>query len=324
MVAASAQWWIAAVLRILVNQLTQEDNLNVYRQIDMLLGGFSIKIMDDSNIPCKQHHLVDVFSCPVKKKNVLCQAIELSLKELMQINFPASERNILYADCRVTLCRTETDSFRLLCLNESGNDTLWNLNFDSNFSQFEYGLSHEAIEQGDLIQLAFNRFLLQHTFINHHGLIIHAAGGSIHGKGMVFPAVSGTGKSTLSHLLLPHPENQLFSEERIIMRRTDDGWHLWGTPWKGTGVIARNESAPLNALVFLSQAPETKISKLPPSAALRRLLETVSIPWYSQEWTDKGLSVCESLLRDIPVFELAFRPDQTAVQAVADLAASLD
>jgi hypothetical protein len=197
------------------------------------------------------------------------------------------------------------------------------LTINPEFSRFEYKLSPEAAERNELHKLFFNRFLLQHTFINHHGLIIHAAGGAIHGKGMVFPAVSGTGKSTLSHLLLPFPENQLYSEERIIMRKMDDGWQLWGTPWKGTGVIARNESASLSALVFLSQAPQTKISELAPSAALRRLLETVSIPWYSQEWTDKGLAVCESLLRDIPAFELAFRPDQTAVQAVADLAASL-
>lgn len=107
------------------------------------------------------------------------------------------------------------------------------------------------------------------------------------------------------------------------MRRMNDGWHLWGTPWKGTGSIACNESAPLSALVFLSQAPQSKVTPISPSVALRRLLETVSIPWYSQEWTDKGLAVCESLLRDIPAFELAFRPDQTAVQAVEQLAASL-
>jgi hypothetical protein len=215
-------------------------------------------------------------------------------------------------------------SFELQCLNKEQDRILWILGIDQSFSCFNYSFSsYNDLEPTELHHLIFNRFLLQHTFINHHGLIIHAAGGSIHGKGMVFPAVSGTGKSTLSHLLLPFLENQLYSEERIIMRKMNDAWQLWGTPWKGTGVIARNESAPLSALVFLNQAPQTKISELAASAAFRRLLETVSIPWYSQEWTDKGLAVCESLLRDIPAFELAFRPDQTAVQAVADLAASL-
>lgn len=231
-------------------------------------------------------------------------------------------REIYYQD-QTKLFVDREGFLQLLYRYKNKRDFLWQLNIDPDFSDFKYLLSPYAAQTIDLYYLVFNRFLLQHTFINHHGLIIHAAGGSIHGKGMVFPAVSGTGKSTLSHLLLPFPENQLYSEERIIMRKMDDGWHLWGTPWKGTGSIARNESAPLSALVFLSQAPQTKISALAPAAALRRLLETVSIPWYSQEWIDKGLVVCESLLRDIPAFELAFRPDHTAVQAVEQLAASL-
>ncbi len=268
----------------------------------------------------------EYFSSFVKRKDnqsVFNCDIYIYFNRLQKESFQPTGKRI-FLEQRSSLQEKSDGTFQLLCFSEQGGDVLWNLDIDAKFSRFEYSLSPEAIETSDFFQLAFNRFLLQHTFINHHGLIIHAAGGSINGKGMVFPAVSGTGKSTLSHLLLPHPENQLFSEERIIMRRLDDGWHLWGTPWKGTGVIARNESAPLNAIVFLSQAPETKVSKLPPSAALRRLLETVSIPWYSQEWTDKGLAVCESLLKTIPVYELAFRPDQTAVQAVAELAASLD
>jgi hypothetical protein len=228
-----------------------------------------------------------------------------------------------FSESRLSLCKTAEGKVQLLYESENGHNLIWSLIADIHFFNFTYSLSVEPINTNFVYQLLISRFLFQNTFINHHGLIIHAAGGSIHGRGMVFPAVSGTGKSTLSHLLLSFSENQLFSEERIIIRRLDDGWHLWGTPWKGTGSIALNESAPLSALVFLSQALETAIKPLSPSAALIRLLETVSIPWYSQEWIDKGLVVCESLLREIPAFELAFRPDQTAVRAVADLAASL-
>jgi hypothetical protein len=175
----------------------------------------------------------------------------------------------------------------------------------------------------DPSRTAADPFLLQHTFINHQGLIIHAAGGSVQGKGMIFSGPSGAGKSTLSLLLESVPNNRLFSDERVIARSMQDGWHVWGTPWHGTGNIARNENAPLSALVFLTQAEETKITALPPSAGLRRLLQVVSIPWYSKEWTNKGLAVCESLIQAVPIFELAFRPDQTAAEAVERLASSL-
>ncbi len=294
-----------------------------------LLGGFNVKITAESF--SISEFFSEIPQAFMSSKQVLASAqnIYINFSFVQHDDFQLVNKKILFHDNRFVLCKTATNSIQLFCYDESERNLRWILTTDVDFLKFNYEISTEILKNESLIEkyvysLVVNRFLYQHTFINHHGLIIHAAGGSINGKGMVFPAISGTGKSTLSHLLLPYPENQLFSEERIIMRRLDDGWHLWGTPWKGSGVIARNESAPLSALVFLSQAQETKISKLPPSAALRRLLETVSIPWYSQEWTDKGLAVCESLLRAIPAYELAFRPDQTAVQAVAELAASLD
>ncbi|WP_446011509.1 hypothetical protein [Candidatus Electrothrix sp.] len=165
--------------------------------------------------------------------------------------------------------------------------------------------------------------LLQHSFINHQGMLIHAGGGSVRGKGMVFAGISGAGKSTLTELLSSFPTNRLFSEERLVVRFVGNQWTVWGTPWKGTGNIVRNESAPLSALFFLKQAEKTHVTALTPSQGLHRLLQVASIPWYSAEWTNKGIAVCESLIRDIPMFELAFRPDQTAIQEVEHLAASL-
>ncbi len=295
------------------------------RGIRYLLGGILINIKMNSFY---DHHendgFYDLFSVVSKEDDYFSeQNVQMRLHLLSNDLSHALPIRLLFQQPSVNFYRRKDGFLQMLRISDNNNRILWKLIIDPDFLNFEYSISFTAAKNSDFYQLVFNRFLLQHTFINHHGLIIHAAGGSMHGKGMVFPAVSGTGKSTLSHLLLPFPENQLYSEERIIMRKMNYGWQLWGTPWKGTGEIARNESAPLSALVFLSQAPQTKISELAPSAALRRLLETVSIPWYSQEWTDKGLAVCESLLRDIPAFELAFRPDQTAVQAVADLAASL-
>lgn len=193
---------------------------------------------------------------------------------------------------------------------------------DQHFSRFHYCF-YSDVDQGLCCKLAADHFLLQHSFINHQGLLIHAGGGSVQGKGMVFAGTSGAGKSTLSALLNSSSKNQFFSDERLVVRFSDHKWNVWGTPWQGTGNIARNETAPLSALVFLRQHETTKITRLTPSQGLHRLLQVVSIPWYSEEWTNKGLAVCEPLVQDIPMFELAFRADETAVQAVEELASGL-
>ncbi|MCI5138668.1 MAG: hypothetical protein D3922_09715, partial [Candidatus Electrothrix sp. AR1] len=199
---------------------------------------------------------------------------------------------------------------------------------DNSFCQFDYCFYPDAIPVPksrvvDPWKAAIDAVLFQHIFINHSGVIIHAGGGSVQGKGMIFAGTSGAGKSTLSELLCSSPDNQLFSDERLVIRFSDHKWNIWGTPWQGTGNIARNETAPLSALVFLKQAERTKINELTPSQGLHRLLQVVSIPWYSEKWTNKGLAVCEPLIQDIPMFELAFRADETAVQAVEELASGL-
>lgn len=236
-----------------------------------------------------------------------------------EYTLPAVERT-LFAFEGTALHRTTGGSYVQVSCPPAGKP-LWIIETDAAFSRFAYFI--DPARPVDPCKQVANRLLLSHSFIRHNGLIVHGAGGSVQGKGMVFAAPSGTGKSTLSHLLLTSSQNHLFSEERLILRSSHETWRVWGTPWHGTGSIARNESAPLSALLFLSQAATTSVCQLAPSQALRRLLQVVSIPWYSQEWTEQGLALCETLLQTIPAFELAFRPDQTAVQAVEQLACSL-
>ncbi len=199
---------------------------------------------------------------------------------------------------------------------------------DPQFYRFSYRFYPQRSDRGktipvDPVRSAGDFLLLQHSFINHQGLIIHAGGGSIQGKGIVFAGVSGVGKSTFTNLLLYSFDNRLFSDERLIVRLVDATWTMWGTPWQGSGDIARNQSAQLSALVFLSQAQQTKITQLAPSAGLHRLLQVVSIPWYSEEWTNRGLAICEQLVKDVPMYELAFTPDHSAVAVAENLAVSL-
>lgn len=192
--------------------------------------------------------------------------------------------------------------------------------FEEKKRNFYSQKTHSTLES---FFFAADPFLLQHSLIQHSGLIVHAAGGAIHNRGLVFAAASGTGKSTLAHLLIQNESSKLFNEERLILRRNDNLWKIWGTPWQGENSIGCNSCASLGALVFLRQAPSTTVSVLSPSTGLQRLLQVVSIPRYSKEWTNKGLAICEALIQDIPMYELAFRPDQSAVEAVEKLALSL-
>uniref|UniRef100_UPI0040561F2B hypothetical protein n=1 Tax=Candidatus Electronema sp. TaxID=2698783 RepID=UPI0040561F2B len=288
------------------------------------IGGLSLSVSTDSNLPDRRlffKYQEDVEFAREEHAEHFDVAIRIGVSKCKE-NVDLINR--LFIQERMVFYSTTNGYFQEFYQTNKLIKKIFELSVSKDFSRYSYSICADAEEEIVPCRLASSLFLLQHNFINHNGLIIHAAGGSIQGKGLVFAAPSGIGKSTLSGLLSVSSCNRFFSEDRLIIRSAnDEGWRIWGTPWQGTGRIARNESVPLSALIFLSQSLETRISAMPPAVALHHLLETVSIPWYSQEWIGKGLTVCESLLRDIPAFELAFRPDQTAVQAVAELAATL-
>jgi hypothetical protein len=231
-------------------------------------------------------------------------------------------KEVIFTQELASLYKTTRGYFQSFYRDVNTQERLWDVTIDPIFSQFHYVL-YPGAEKIDLYALATRIFFLQHSFIHHQGLIFHASGGSFQGKGLVFAAPSGTGKSTLSRLLQPYLENQLFSEDRLIVRFLSGEWWIFGTPWYGSGDIVNNEKSSLAALVFLRQAQETAITRLHPAKALHSLLQVTSIPWYSEEWSHKGLTLCETLLQAVPLFELAFRPDHSAVQAVEQLLASL-
>ncbi len=267
------------------------------------------------------------FACREKKTEQQPEDLQVHIASFCERKPAVNQLEKILSQQRASFYKTEKGYLQVLHLTPSEEDFLWTLEIDPQFERFDYALFLDNIVKTQKpflpSKLALSLFLLQHSFINQQGLIIHAAGGSVHGKGLIFPAPSGGGKSTLSQLLLANSQNRLFSEERLIVRSVNDIWQVWGTPWHGEGRIARNDSVPLSALIFLRQAQKTKITELSPTTGLHSLLQTVSIPWYSGEWVDKGLALCELLLQEIPAFELAFRPDQGAVQAVENLALSL-
>lgn len=104
------------------------------------------------------------------------------------------------------------------------------------------------------------------------GMLIHACGLRHEAVGVIFPGQSGAGKTTLARKA-PDADDVL-SDEMVAVRRLDDGWRVFGTPFWGDfargGISMR--SWPLRTVAFLTQTREVGMTPITSSDATLRLL----------------------------------------------------
>ncbi len=161
--------------------------------------------------------------------------------------------------------------------------------------------------------------LLVMYLLGREGLIVHAAGMLVRGRGVVLAGVSGAGKSTFARLASTREGWTPLSDDRVIVRLSPSAASVWGTPWPGEGEIASNESSPLERLLFLEQGDEDSVRDLTPREALPRLLKTSSIPWYDSGYLGGTLEACGAVVCQVRSSVLIFRPDGGAADVVERL-----
>lgn len=203
---------------------------------------------------------------------------------------------------------------------------LWSITIDRGFNHGRIYCSKEAfVASGKsklarhIVQYPLDQLLMIHVATARSAaLLLHAAGGSIDGRGVLFAGQSGAGKSTVSRLLGNGKGARFLSDDRIMIRRFGGKLIMYGTPWPGDAGIAVNESVPLKAICFLRHADGTSLRALKPEEVLHRLLPVASIPWYEGALTEKALNLCEFLIERYPAYELAFRPQANDLASVLD------
>jgi hypothetical protein len=197
---------------------------------------------------------------------------------------------------------------------------LWVARFNTDFMKATMFYSEcflsrpdESVSVLDPVSYPMDQVLLMYILSKNSGALVHAAGINMNGKGCVFPGKSGAGKSTLSLQFLDRAGVQLLSDDRIILRKTDNIFKAFGTPWPGDARIAENKSAPLSGIFFIYHGDKNIIKELGPKEAIAKLMPVTSIPWYDEKVMTDILSFCEDLVMNVPAYELHFKPDSEVV-----------
>ena len=158
----------------------------------------------------------------------------------------------------------------------------------------------------------------QPVVARNSGLLFHASLVEYEGRAVAFTASSGTGKSTQADLWHEHLGAEIMNGDRAFVRRFDDEWRAYGSPWAGSSPYIKNVKAPLAGIVVLKQASENRIRRLNAAEVMAYLYNNVRYPFWDEEATAVSLETLDALVREIPIFLLECRPDEEAVRITRD------
>jgi len=151
------------------------------------------------------------------------------------------------------------------------------------------------------------------------GLIVHACGVRLAGRGLLLAGQSGAGKSTLARLFASDADATVLSDDRVAARRTRAGARLFGTPWSGTAGLAQPAAAPLAAIVFLRHARLNRLRRIAPAEAAVRLLALSVLPYWDPPAAGRAAATGTALAAHYPAWDFGFLPDRRAVEALRRL-----
>lgn len=148
------------------------------------------------------------------------------------------------------------------------------------------------------------------------GVLVHACGLVIEGRGFLFLGTSGAGKSTTARLWKERGGVTILSDDRIVIRPDGDGFRIFGTPWHGEAGWETPASARLESVFILEQAARNQIVDLSQAQAVAQMM----VRAFPAMWDQQGLEFAVRFLSDmaarVPVSKLQFLPETSAVEYV--------
>jgi hypothetical protein len=147
------------------------------------------------------------------------------------------------------------------------------------------------------------------------GFLVHASSAIRNGRAFLFSGVSGAGKTTMARLA--PPDVKVLTDEISYVRRCDNGYRAYGTPFAGE--LARpgeNLSAPIDTFFLLEKGPENRIERVTQNDAIRALMRHILFFAHDRELVRNVFDAAMQFLETVNVAKLVFTPDARAWELV--------
>lgn len=172
----------------------------------------------------------------------------------------------------------------------------------------------------DIIYDFLQVLLINYFAQRKEGIFTHSVGiKDLDGAGLLFAGKSGVGKSTTARLWHKHSKATVLNDDRIIVRKADSGFVIYGSPWHGEFsdyLASRIESAPLKNLFFIHHAPRNKLRRVSQKEAFGLLYPALFPTFWDKPCLENIVSFCQDLIKDVFCYSLGFVNDKRIIDFV--------
>ena len=135
------------------------------------------------------------------------------------------------------------------------------------------------------------------------------------GRGYAFSARRGVGKSTHTNLWMKHFKDKAFiiNDDKPALRKIDDTWYVYGTPWSGKTDQNINAKVKLGGIVFLERAENNWIEEISVKEAIPKFLHQTIRKFKAEEKMDMVLNNMGTILLENPIYKMGCNVSNEAV-----------
>lgn len=239
----------------------------------------------------------------------------VNIKDSVYINKPVGN-SLLIAQGIEWLADSEKDNVIVCIYNWITGKPLCIMNADYKWSRIDISYLKDSPGIDYAVSGMMFNIIIRNRVLFNHGIVIHASAIDYNGKGIIFSAPSGTGKSTQACLWEDYMGARVLNDDCPVVKMEKDGIKIYGTPCSGSKDKFINSSANLSAVIILEQSLENSIRALSKYEAVTYLMPRCFLAYYDKKLMKMAINNFEEIINLVPVYLLRCRPDLEAVELV--------
>jgi len=169
------------------------------------------------------------------------------------------------------------------------------------------------------LEYPLDELIVTNRLARGRGVEVHGCGITDDARSsFLFIGHSGAGKSTTTRLWDSVSGARILSDDRIVVRKREDRFFMYGTPWHGDAGFASPQEASINQIFVLEHGERNEIVAMPQAAAAAEIFSRCFLPFHDPQALTATLAYLDDLTRTVPCYKFRFLPNHSAVEKILE------